>query len=155
MQSDPLAGRRVIDITLVRFLTHPGIDRVVVVLPGDKVAEMTAAFATQLTSTPVDCVAGGTSRTASVRAGLEALRDTAPDHVLIHDVARPCVSERVISAVLDALRTHHGAAPALPLSDALWRGKDEQVSGTPDRDELFRAQTPQRRLLAQVAGRQS
>ncbi|MGY9047538.1 hypothetical protein P775_19600 [Puniceibacterium antarcticum] len=92
---------------------------------------------------PVTLVAGGADRAGSVRAGLEALADLAPDLVLIHDVARPCVDAAVISAVIAALSGADGAAPALPVTDALWTGEGERVSGTQDRTGLYRAQTPQ------------
>ncbi|NHX27866.1 bifunctional 2-C-methyl-D-erythritol 4-phosphate cytidylyltransferase/2-C-methyl-D-erythritol 2,4-cyclodiphosphate synthase, partial [Escherichia coli] len=45
--------------------------------------------------------------------------------------------------VLDALATHPGAAPALPVTDALWRGQDGAVTASQPREGLFRAQTPQ------------
>ena len=83
-------------------------------------------------------------------AGLEALADFALDKVLIHDVARPCVTATVIEAVLAALDTHAGAAPALAVTDALWTGDAGQVSGTQDRTGLFRAQTPQGFDFAQI-----
>jgi 2-C-methyl-D-erythritol 4-phosphate cytidylyltransferase/2-C-methyl-D-erythritol 2,4-cyclodiphosphate synthase len=63
--------------------------------------------------------------------------------VLIHDVARPCVPSEVVRGVLAALDDHPAAAPALPVTDALWTGTDGEVTGTRDRDGLFRAQTPQ------------
>ena len=63
--------------------------------------------------------------------------------MLIHDVARPLVSDRVIHDVIVALEHSQGAAPALQVTDALWRGKDGKVAGTQDRAGLFRAQTPQ------------
>lgn len=88
-------------------------------------------------------VAGGASRDASVRAGLEALTSDPPDVVLIHDAARPLVGRHVIDEVLDALNSHDGAAPGLGVIDALWTGNDGLVSGTQNRDGLFRAQTPQ------------
>ncbi|WP_146585862.1 bifunctional 2-C-methyl-D-erythritol 4-phosphate cytidylyltransferase/2-C-methyl-D-erythritol 2,4-cyclodiphosphate synthase [Puniceibacterium confluentis] len=91
----------------------------------------------------VTLVAGGADRAASVRAGLEALAAAPPDLVLIHDVARPCVDRAVIAAVIAALDQAPAAAPALPVTDALWTGTAGRVSGTRDRDGLFRAQTPQ------------
>lgn len=98
----------------------------------------------------VRLVSGGAERAASVLAGLEALADFAPDKVLIHDVARPCVTATVIEAVLAALDTHAGAAPALAVTDALWTGDAGLVSGTQDRTGLFRAQTPQGFDFAQI-----
>ena len=59
--------------------------------------------------------------------------------MLIHDAARPLVSAEVIDGVLDALRTHPGAAPALAVTDALWRGEGT-VTGTENREGLWRAQ---------------
>lgn len=88
-------------------------------------------------------VNGGADRAASVRAALEALTDTPPDLVLIHDGARPLVSREVIAGVITALQDSEGAAPALPVIDALWRGQDGQVQDTAPRDGLYRAQTPQ------------
>jgi 2-C-methyl-D-erythritol 4-phosphate cytidylyltransferase/2-C-methyl-D-erythritol 2,4-cyclodiphosphate synthase len=88
-------------------------------------------------------VAGGATRQDSVRAGLEALADFNPDIVLVHDAARPVIPEGTIQALLDALRTHPGAIPALPVADTLKRGTDGLIDGTVSREFLFRAQTPQ------------
>ncbi|SFM15192.1 bifunctional 2-C-methyl-D-erythritol 4-phosphate cytidylyltransferase/2-C-methyl-D-erythritol 2,4-cyclodiphosphate synthase [Shimia aestuarii] len=132
----PLAGRRVADWTLARFVAHPGIDHIVLVIHPDD-----HSFAEGL---EVEVVHGGATRDASVQAGLEALKGHGFSHVLIHDVARAGISDQTITAVLDALRNGSlGAAPALPVTDALWRGTDGKVSGTQSRENLYRAQTPQ------------
>ncbi|SFK63909.1 bifunctional 2-C-methyl-D-erythritol 4-phosphate cytidylyltransferase/2-C-methyl-D-erythritol 2,4-cyclodiphosphate synthase [Shimia haliotis] len=132
----PLAGKRVIDWTVAAFEAHPDIDDLVLVLHPDDMA-----LAAQL---PGKHVTGGASRDASVRNGLEALADCDTTHVLIHDVARAGIDASTISAVIDALRSGAtGAAPALPVTDALWSGKDATVTGTRSREGLFRAQTPQ------------
>lgn len=132
----PLAGRRVADWTLARFKAHPGIDHIVLVIHPDD-----HAFADGL---EIEVVHGGATRDASVQAGLEALQGHGFNHVLIHDVARAGISDQTITAVLDALRKGAvGAAPALPVTDALWRGSDGKVSGTQSRENLYRAQTPQ------------
>ena len=88
-------------------------------------------------------VAGGATRSESVLAGLNALRDIAPHKVLIHDAARPLTPQRVIDDVITALDIHDGAAPAMAVTDALWRGVDGIVTDTQDRSGLYRAQTPQ------------
>ena len=56
--------------------------------------------------------------------GLEALAGKGVTKVLIHDIARPGLTERVIDDVIAALDIHQGAAPALPVVDALWIGAD-------------------------------
>jgi 2-C-methyl-D-erythritol 4-phosphate cytidylyltransferase/2-C-methyl-D-erythritol 2,4-cyclodiphosphate synthase len=91
----------------------------------------------------ITLVDGAADRAGSVRAGLAAMADTAPDVVLIHDVARPCIDDTTIDAVLEALKSAPGAAPALPVTDALWTGAQGNVTGAQDRSGLFRAQTPQ------------
>lgn len=116
-----------------------GFSRVVVTLAPDDMAMGAAELAG-----PVVLVAGGASRSASVRAALETLAGSGITHVLIHDGARPLVSQDVIQGVVAALQAGaDAAAPALPVSDALWRAKAGQVSASAPRDGLFRAQTPQ------------
>lgn len=132
-----LAGRMVAQHTVARFQDHPQIGQIALVLHPDDMARAG-------TFPGVICVPGGSTRDASVLAGLNALSDThAPDAVLIHDVARPCVSDRVIGNVITALDASPGAAPALAVTDALWRGENDVVSGTQGRSGLYRAQTPQ------------
>lgn len=88
-------------------------------------------------------IEGGTTRDRSVRNALEALVGSGTTRVLIHDGARPLVSADLIRRLIHALDQNTAAAPALPVTDALWRGEQGFVSGTQDRDALFRAQTPQ------------
>ena len=134
-QWHPLLGRRVIDWTLDAFRNHPDIDKICVVLHPDdfETADLNDVILTT----------GGATRDASVKNGLDALVSDAPGHVLIHDAARATISDAVISDVIHALATHDAAAPALPVTDALWTGENGLVTGTRDRSGLFRAQTPQ------------
>ena len=130
-----IAGKPVIEHTLERFARHPRIDRIMVVLHQDDMD--------LLKSTDCEITQGGASRDASVRNGLDALATNPPEQVLIHDVARPALGDDVIERVLDALVTHPAAAPALPVTDALWHGANGKVTGSRARDALYRAQTPQ------------
>ena len=138
-----LAGRPVLDRTLARFA---GFDRIVLVVHPDDMAQAIDRYAGTVT-----IVAGAETRAASVRAGLQALEGQA-SHVLIHDGARPLTPDAVIQGVIDALQAGaDGAAPALPVSDALWRGAGDRVTATAPRDGLFRAQTPQGFALAKIS----
>lgn len=128
-----LAGRPVLAHTLEAFA---GFRRVLTIHPDDR------AWAQALGS-DIELVEGGATRAASVHNALRALAGSGVTRVLIHDGARPLVPGSVIANVLTALDDHAGAAPALPISDALWRGDAGLVSGTQDRSGLFRAQTPQ------------
>ena len=131
-----LAGRPVVSHTLDAFRGHPAIGEIVLVTHPDDATRLA-----MLDLGDVRVVTGGADRAASVCAGLDAVKNSA--HVLIHDVARPLVAQTVIDAVLAALQTLPGAAPALPVTDALWTGAAGRVTGTRDRTGLYRAQTPQ------------
>ncbi len=89
------------------------------------------------------CVTGGGTRTESVRQALsEAPADTAV--VLVHDAARPLVSDAVVERVLTPLGEGWDAiVPALPLADTVKRVRGDEVVETLDRDELVAVQTPQ------------
>ncbi|MBY6065520.1 bifunctional 2-C-methyl-D-erythritol 4-phosphate cytidylyltransferase/2-C-methyl-D-erythritol 2,4-cyclodiphosphate synthase [Leisingera aquaemixtae] len=134
----PLKGRRVIDWTLEAF-ARAGVDLMVLVLSADD----TAAWEEFAGNPNLILAEGGVERAASVLNGLKALAPHNVDKVLIHDAARPCVSPALIHSILNALDETPAAAPALAVTDALWTGADETVTGTQDRNGLFAAQTPQ------------
>ncbi|MEH6772669.1 MAG: bifunctional 2-C-methyl-D-erythritol 4-phosphate cytidylyltransferase/2-C-methyl-D-erythritol 2,4-cyclodiphosphate synthase [Cereibacter changlensis] len=134
-QWQQLAGRPVVAHALAAFGAAKGVDRVILVIhPDDR---------PRAESFGVELVEGGASRDASVRNALEALAGQGVARVLIHDGARPLVSEALIGRLLAALEGAEGAAPAVPVTDALWRGAEGAVAGTQDRTGLWRAQTPQ------------
>ncbi|MCZ4353593.1 bifunctional 2-C-methyl-D-erythritol 4-phosphate cytidylyltransferase/2-C-methyl-D-erythritol 2,4-cyclodiphosphate synthase [Roseovarius aestuarii] len=135
-QWQALAGARVIDWTLSAFRAAPEIDHIIIVLHPDDIKSYIAPDG-------IDVTAGGATRAASVRAGLEALEARGITRVLVHDVARPCVTPSLIARVIAALEHGPAAAPAVPVSDALWTVEDARVTGTRDRTGLYRAQTPQ------------
>jgi 2-C-methyl-D-erythritol 4-phosphate cytidylyltransferase / 2-C-methyl-D-erythritol 2,4-cyclodiphosphate synthase len=139
----PLGSRAVLRHALDALLGHPAVDAALVVIHPDDRPLHDAALDGLGRDRLLPPVAGGAVRGASVRAGLEALAPHGPERVLIHDAARPFLSGRVISDVLDALDTAPAACPALPVVDALWRGEDGLATEAVDRSGLWRAQTPQ------------
>ncbi|WP_420863617.1 bifunctional 2-C-methyl-D-erythritol 4-phosphate cytidylyltransferase/2-C-methyl-D-erythritol 2,4-cyclodiphosphate synthase [Algirhabdus cladophorae] len=134
-----LKMRTVAQWSVAAFMDHSQIDQICLVIHPDDADHAAQIFR----GVDVTLVHGGATRDASVLCGLQALADHAPELVLIHDVARPCVSAAIISDVIAALAHSGGAAPALPVTDALWQGRDSIVTGTQDRTGLYRAQTPQ------------
>ncbi|MEM6615445.1 MAG: bifunctional 2-C-methyl-D-erythritol 4-phosphate cytidylyltransferase/2-C-methyl-D-erythritol 2,4-cyclodiphosphate synthase [Pseudomonadota bacterium] len=89
-------------------------------------------------------VTGGDERSDSVRLGLEALSGEPPELVLIHDAARPFVSQSVIDQVISAAQATGAAIPCLPVVDTLKAvNGDGTLSSTVDRSKLRAAQTPQ------------
>jgi 2-C-methyl-D-erythritol 4-phosphate cytidylyltransferase / 2-C-methyl-D-erythritol 2,4-cyclodiphosphate synthase len=137
-----IGGVPVIRRTLEAFIGHPGIGPVVAVIHKDD-RELFDRAATGL-GDRVIAVEGGATRQDSVRLGLLALREAAPQKVLIHDGVRPFVDGALISRTIAAISEREAALPAVPVSDTLKReGKDGTVAETVARAGLFAAQTPQ------------
>ncbi|HRO50748.1 MAG TPA: bifunctional 2-C-methyl-D-erythritol 4-phosphate cytidylyltransferase/2-C-methyl-D-erythritol 2,4-cyclodiphosphate synthase [Hyphomicrobium sp.] len=138
-----LAGRPVLAHAIAAFQAVPGIQRIAVVIHPDD-ADLYAGCARAAPDRLTPPVLGGATRQESVRLGLAALAADAPDHVLIHDAARPFVSADTIEGVLDALVRHEGALAAQAVADTLKRATgDGTVAETPSREGLWQAQTPQ------------
>lgn len=126
-----LRGRRVLDFSLAAARTC--CDLVVLVVP-DELAERDEPGADRV-------VAGGATRSASVRAGLAAV-PAGHDVIVVHDAVRPLAGRALFSQVVDTVR--HGADAAIPgvaVVDTL-RRRDGRPLGV-DRSELVAVQTPQ------------
>lgn len=134
----PLGGRPVVRWS-VEALLEAGAEEVIVVVAADGVDRASEALDGL---TGWRAVVGGAERAESVRAGLDALGGPGERPVLVHDAARPFLSDAMIRRLLDALPGVDGAIAALPLTDTIKRGADV-VESTVDRTELWRAQTPQ------------
>jgi len=139
-QYQELGGRPVLRHVLEAFAALPRLDRIKVVIAGSDRERYAAAVQGLDLDAPV---LGGATRQESGRLGLEALGQRPPRQVLIHDAARPFVSADLVNRVIDALDSHEGAVPALPLTDTLKRAPDGIIVETIGRKELWTAQTPQ------------
>ncbi len=140
----PLAGSPLFLHSLRAFARVEEITRAVLVVPSGWEAEAERAIVEQEARLTPQVVAGGADRAASVRAGLAALAEEPPEIVAIHDGARPLVSPQLIAQTVAAAREFGAALAATPITDTLKRaGDDLLVVGTPPREGLWRAQTPQ------------
>lgn len=128
-QYAPLLGRRVVDWAIDE--ARAVADGVVLVVPPDRVGDAEPAVD--------EVVAGGASRSESVRNGLAAVPDAA-DVVMVHDGARPLATRALFRSVADAVVAGADAAvPVLAMVDTI-----TDVHGVPvDRDSLRSVQTPQ------------
>ena len=131
-----LGGRRVVDWAVLA--ARSTCEGVVLVLPAEQVGRVA------LDVQPDVVVAGGASRSASVRAGLAQV-PAGVDAVVVHDAARPLAHPGLFSAVLEAVAGGaDGAVAAVPVADTLKRvGADGGVVETVDRSGLWAVQTPQ------------
>jgi 2-C-methyl-D-erythritol 4-phosphate cytidylyltransferase len=128
----------------LRRLDESGwIDQIVLVAPPEW-EEPAILLAEELGASKVSaCVAGGATRTASVRAGIAEVPEEAAV-IVVHDAARPLIAEEVIERVIAALgEGFDGAVPGLPLADTVKRVRDGVVVETVSREELVTVQTPQ------------
>lgn len=128
-QYAPLVGRRLLDWSV--DAARSVADGVILVVSDDRAGDDEPA---------VDAVvAGGATRSASVRAGLAAVPETAAV-VIVHDGARPLASHALFRTVADAVLAGADAAvPVVPVADTIWDRDGTLV----DRDNLVAVQTPQ------------
>jgi 2-C-methyl-D-erythritol 4-phosphate cytidylyltransferase len=138
-----LAGRPLVAEGIERLDASPWVEAIVVVAPADW-EEPTILLAEELGAGSLRAVVtGGATRTDSVRAGLAEVPAEAAV-VVVHDAARPLLSDEVVERVVTALGEGWDAAvPALPLADTVKRGDGEAVAETVDRTGLHAVQTPQ------------
>ncbi len=133
-----LGLRTMLEYSVDGLLASGVIDRVVVAVPADRVAQTTA-----LLNGRVSVVEGGPERCDTVRLALEAAGD--PEFILVHDAARPLTPAGQIQRVVAALREGMRAViPVLPVVDTI-KAVDANgvVLGTPERAGLRAVQTPQ------------
>jgi 2-C-methyl-D-erythritol 4-phosphate cytidylyltransferase len=132
-----LAGRPLLAWALEAFAPLR-LDRIVVTAPPDRVEEFT-----RIAQDQAIVVAGGQTRSASVRRGVEALRPASDDIVAVHDAARPFVNRDEIRAVLRAAEKSGAAIAAIPVADTIKEASGGRVVRTLDRSQLWAAATPQ------------
>lgn len=142
-QFRPIGGQPVLERTLRLFLRHPAVDTIVLVTHPDDADRVAAIKGNFEEWSDIHCVDGGTTRQASVRAGLSALAKRGVKTVLIHDAVRPFASFDLITRVAKAITEEAGALPVVAVADTLKKGSAGRVLTTVDRSELYAAQTPQ------------
>ena len=134
-----LSGRTVLEWTLAAFDSHPSIKTIVIAAGSDEI-ERVKTISAQFPKVR-EVVAGGETRTESVKNGLDAL-PAEMEFVLVHDAARPLVSAELIGRVFAATVEYGAAVPGLPLSDTVKRiGADSLVRATIPRNAAFGGET--------------
>jgi 2-C-methyl-D-erythritol 4-phosphate cytidylyltransferase len=155
-----VAGRPVVAHTWQRFNNAQSISEIVLVVRDGIQTEFVKLAAKYNLQKPFHIVAGGPERQDSVWNGLEALPVTA-EIVAIQDAARPCTSEALIAATVQAADETGAAVAAQPVTDTIKESADGRlIERTLDRSKLWAVQTPQafrveviRRALAEVRRR--
>jgi 2-C-methyl-D-erythritol 4-phosphate cytidylyltransferase len=144
----PLAGRPMIYHAVHTLCISPEITSVFVILsPEDR--EWSKHDWSEFSSKLIVFNCGGETRAMSILNGLKAASEESfidnDDWVMVHDAARPCLSEELLKKLLDELSDDAvGGLLAVPLSDTLKRGgTNNRVQKTEPRKNLWQAQTPQ------------
>lgn len=137
-----LKNKPILYYTLDRFIKNPNVDNIVLVLPKDEI-EYCKKNIIEKYNLKIDfIVEGGAERQDSVYNGLKALQDT--DIVLIHDGARPFVSNKIIEEGIQKAIEFGGAAPGVMPKDTIKIKDSNSFSKeTLDRSTLVAIQTPQ------------
>lgn len=156
-----LGNKPVYQYCLETFLKMDEIAEVVMAVPADwknhfeeelfgtdfagNAAAASNAAASDLASlvkSKLKIVIGGAERWQSVQNGVNALESRA-EYVLVHDVARPFVSEEIIREVCETLVNKGSCLVAKPAIDTIKIAADGKVESTIDRRKVWLAQTPQ------------
>jgi len=135
-----LGGAPLLFHTAQVFDRHPDVTELVVVGDSPSLGHIKEILSPLSKLSQV--VIGGATRQESVLAGLNALGDST-SVVLIHDAARPFISDSMISSVIRSAIAHGAAAAAMPVTDTVRYGDNGHFTTSISRDGLYAMQTPQ------------
>lgn len=142
-----LGGRSILDMSIAALASSGRIHEIVVAVPPDHLDATAAAWA-HGAGKPLTFVAGGARRQDSV-ANAFAKTSAGADIIVIHDAARPFVTDAVIGRAIDAAQAHGAAIAAIPVRDTVKQagasGPDgsRPITATIPRESVLLAQTPQ------------
>ena len=143
-------GRSVLEHSVDAFEAASCIDEIVIVMHPEWIKEAEELCRRNAWQKVRQIIAGGSERWESSWHAIQAFSGQLSDISLwLHDAARPFVSQRILSDVAKALKTHAAVTVAVPVTDTLYKVRRNDVRGTkevetiPSRADFMRAQTPQ------------
>lgn len=138
-----LDGMPILAYSLRKFEEHPQIDGIVLVMHGDYISEGEKIVRELNIRKIMKIIPGGSSRKQSSFNGVAALPEE-ESFVLIHDAARPFVSDNIISDCCEILEKCKAASTVIKSTDTVYIVEDDGVVKTvPDRNNVVMVQTPQ------------
>ncbi len=137
-----IAGKTVLEHTLDIFEKSPSIDYVILVITPEfrQIAEDILLKSNY--SKVIKLLNGGETRKESSFIGISSVEDEEAN-VIIHDCARPFLTERIIRDCVKALEKYDAVDVAIPSADTIIKVKDKLIEQIPERKTLMRGQTPQ------------
>jgi 2-C-methyl-D-erythritol 4-phosphate cytidylyltransferase/2-C-methyl-D-erythritol 2,4-cyclodiphosphate synthase len=142
-----IGGRSILEMSVAALAASDRINEIVIALPHDHVEAVAKSFK-QVTSKPLHFVAGGERRQDSV-ANAFAKTSANAEVIVIHDAARPFVTDEIISRTIDAAEIHGAAIAGITVRDTVKQvghtsaDGSRRINATIPRDDVFLAQTPQ------------
>jgi 2-C-methyl-D-erythritol 4-phosphate cytidylyltransferase len=138
----PLAGKPVLEWSIEALQKNARIDRIILVNSQKNLAPVRCLVIDKKWTKVAEVCLGGERRQDSVAAGLKLLEQC--DWVVIHDGARPLLTQDLIERGLTAAQETGAAVAAVPVTDTIkLAGDDQIVVETPPRSNLWAVQTPQ------------
>ena len=149
-------GCSVLEHTVNAFEQSPCIDEVCIVMHPDYIAYAEQMLLTNAWQKVRNIIPGGKERWESSVNAIRAytpytLHSTPITNLLLHDAARPFVSQDIIARVCKALEEHEAVTVAIPSTDTVYEMVDGKVARIPQRSTIMRAQTPQAFRLELIA----
>ena len=139
-----IKGKPIIYYTIKKFNDNKKIDNIVIVLSEDEIEYFKENILNKYELKVDKIVIGGAERQDSVYNGLKSLENSETDIVLIHDGARPFISDRIIDDGIKYATIHGACAPGvMPKNTIKIKGESNFSVDTPNRDRLVAIQTPQ------------
>jgi len=137
-------GRSILEHSVDAFDQAPCIDEVAIVMHPEWMDEAKAIVARNCWQKVKTIIPGGTERWESSWHAIEAYAGQPSDvNLLLHDAARPFVSQTIIANICKALEQHEAVTVAVPSTDTIYLTENNRLVAMPDRSTVLRAQTPQ------------
>lgn len=138
-----LEGKEIIAYTIEKFYNNSNIEDIVVVVKEDESEFFKKEILDKYNFKNIKIAYGGKERQDSVYNGLKSL-DKKCDIVLIHDGARPFVSDKIIYNCIEEVKEHKAIVVGVPVKDTIKIiDNDKNIVDTPNRSVLWAVQTPQ------------
>ncbi len=149
-------GKSVLEHAVDAFEQSPHIDEVCIVMHPDYIVHAEQMLLANAWQKVHHIIPGGKERWESSVNAVRSYLSTAncqlsTVNLLLHDAARPFVSQEIIANVCDALKEHEAVTVAVPSTDTVYEMADNKVARIPARSTIMRAQTPQAFRLPLIA----
>jgi|UPI0003A8CC41 2-C-methyl-D-erythritol 4-phosphate cytidylyltransferase len=139
-----VAGKTVIEHTLNQFEQNDKIEQIIIVMNPNYIKEIEDIVIKNCFKKITKILSGGNTRYQSSLIAINSI-DSPPNsvNIIFHDAVRPLIDQNIINHVIEALDMYEAVDVAIPTPDTIVRVEDGIITEIPEREKLFRGQTPQ------------